>query len=76
MGCCSSSSAEGCMGPRKDTSDDTTSQDDKHRNYGGVYIGLPTDTSTASEDAKGAQASCQLKALNTAPGSPLPKNDC
>ncbi|XP_056430464.1 overexpressed in colon carcinoma 1 protein [Hyla sarda] len=68
---CSHSSAGGCKGPEKDTSDDSTSQDDKHRNYGGVYVGLPTDTSTC-RDSREAEAPSQSKALNARPGSPLP----
>ncbi|XP_073507665.1 overexpressed in colon carcinoma 1 protein isoform X3 [Phyllobates terribilis] len=55
MGCSHSSSAGGCKGPSKDMSGDVTSQDDKHRNYGGVYVGLPADTTTAYRDPKGAE---------------------
>ncbi|XP_018409384.1 PREDICTED: overexpressed in colon carcinoma 1 protein [Nanorana parkeri] len=77
MGCSNSSSAGGCRGTAKDTSDDTSSQDDKHRNYGGVYVGLPADTSMCSS-SKEAQvaAPSQTYAQNTQPGSPLPENIC
>ncbi|XP_069829869.1 overexpressed in colon carcinoma 1 protein [Dendropsophus ebraccatus] len=75
MGCSQSSSAGGCKDPGKDVSDDSTSQEEKHRNYGGVYVGLPTDTTTSS-DTKGAEDPMQLNALNTRPGSSLPENVC
>ncbi|XP_040264054.1 overexpressed in colon carcinoma 1 protein isoform X2 [Bufo bufo] len=51
MGCSNSSSAGGCKDTGKDVSD-STSQDEKHRNYGGVYVGLPTDASTSYMDSK------------------------
>ncbi|XP_073507666.1 overexpressed in colon carcinoma 1 protein isoform X4 [Phyllobates terribilis] len=76
MGCSHSSSAGGCKGPSKDMSGDVTSQDDKHRNYGGVYVGLPADTTTAYRDPKGAEAPSQSKARSTMPGSSLPENVC
>ncbi|XP_072002556.1 overexpressed in colon carcinoma 1 protein [Engystomops pustulosus] len=76
MGCSNSSSAGGCKGPEKETSEDTISQDEKHRNYGGVYVGLPIDASTTCRDPKEAEAPSKSKALNTMPGSPLPENVC
>ncbi|XP_077121651.1 overexpressed in colon carcinoma 1 protein [Ranitomeya variabilis] len=76
MGCSHSSSAGGSKGPSKDMSGNVTSQDDKHRNYGGVYVGLPTDTTTTYRDPKGAEAASQSKARSTTPGSPLPENVC
>ncbi|XP_069620569.1 overexpressed in colon carcinoma 1 protein isoform X1 [Ranitomeya imitator] len=57
-------------------SGNVTSQDDKHRNYGGVYVGLPTDTTTTYRDPKGAEAASQSKERSTTPGSPLPENVC
>ncbi|XP_069620570.1 overexpressed in colon carcinoma 1 protein isoform X2 [Ranitomeya imitator] len=76
MGCSHSSSAGGNKGPSKDMSGNVTSQDDKHRNYGGVYVGLPTDTTTTYRDPKGAEAASQSKERSTTPGSPLPENVC
>ncbi|XP_066447550.1 overexpressed in colon carcinoma 1 protein [Eleutherodactylus coqui] len=76
MGCSNSSSAGGPKSPSKATSDDATSQDDKHRNYGGVYVGLPTEAFTKFRDSKGAAAPSQSRALNETPGSPLPENVC
>ncbi|KAM4036428.1 overexpressed in colon carcinoma 1 protein isoform 2-T2 [Anomaloglossus baeobatrachus] len=76
MGCSHSSSAGGCKGPSKDMSGDVTSQEDKLRNYGGVYVGLPTDASTTYRDPKGAEVPSQSKRRHTTPGSPLPENVC
>ncbi|XP_068128893.1 overexpressed in colon carcinoma 1 protein isoform X2 [Hyperolius riggenbachi] len=77
MGCSNSSSAGGCTGPSKDTEDDTSSQEDKHRNYGGVYVGLPPDTTMCSS-ATGAQVAepGQSYIQNMKPGSPVPENVC
>lgn len=91
MGCSNSSSAGegedrahseqnelhsgGCR-DSKDTTDDTSSQDDKHRNYGGVYVGLPADTSMYSSKEAQVAASSQSYAQNTQPGSSLPENIC
>ncbi|XP_044133210.1 overexpressed in colon carcinoma 1 protein [Bufo gargarizans] len=75
MGCSNSSSAGGCKDTGKDVSD-STSQDDKHRNYGGVYVGLPTDESTSYRDSKGEEAPSKPTALNATPESPLPENIC
>ncbi|XP_040264072.1 overexpressed in colon carcinoma 1 protein isoform X4 [Bufo bufo] len=69
MGCSNSSSAGGCKDTGKDVSD-STSQDEKHRNYGGVYVGLPTDASTSYMDSK-EEAPSKPTALNATPESPL-----
>ncbi|XP_075610623.1 overexpressed in colon carcinoma 1 protein isoform X2 [Balearica regulorum gibbericeps] len=34
---------EGATGTTKDVAEESVSDDDKRRNYGGVYVGLPSD---------------------------------
>ncbi|KAF7240597.1 hypothetical protein EYD10_12837 [Varanus komodoensis] len=50
MGCGNSTapSAGGrdAAGTAKDITEESVSEDDKRRNYGGVYVGLPTDAAT------------------------------
>ncbi|XP_074127575.1 overexpressed in colon carcinoma 1 protein isoform X2 [Sminthopsis crassicaudata] len=51
MGCGNStatraSSVRGPAGAVKDGTEESITDDDKRRNYGGVYVGLPSDTVT------------------------------
>ncbi|XP_004845126.2 overexpressed in colon carcinoma 1 protein isoform X2 [Heterocephalus glaber] len=46
MGCGNSTAAgagRGPAGPAKDVTEDSITEDDKRRNYGGVYVGLPAE---------------------------------
>ncbi|XP_030221457.1 overexpressed in colon carcinoma 1 protein [Gadus morhua] len=56
MGCGNSSAASTGGGPAdssKDVTEEPTADDEKRRNYGGVYVGLPTDlTTVASSQSK------------------------
>ncbi|XP_069048767.1 overexpressed in colon carcinoma 1 protein isoform X2 [Lepisosteus oculatus] len=60
MGCGNSSatntSSEGPAGASKDVTEESTSDDEKRRNYGGVYVGLPVDmTAIAGSQSKSTQ---------------------
>ncbi|KAM4675052.1 overexpressed in colon carcinoma 1 protein isoform 1-T1 [Discoglossus pictus] len=46
MGCSNSTSAGGPGSVSKETAEDST-PDDKRRNYGGVYVGIPADAASA-----------------------------
>ncbi|XP_060101561.1 overexpressed in colon carcinoma 1 protein [Heteronotia binoei] len=50
MGCgnstASSGGSRGTAGTAKDGTEESVSEDDKRRNYGGVYVGLPADAAT------------------------------
>ncbi|XP_042578748.1 overexpressed in colon carcinoma 1 protein homolog isoform X2 [Cyprinus carpio] len=51
MGCGNSTSASTAAGPSesaKDVQDDSSVDDEKRRNYGGVYVGLPADLSNVA----------------------------
>uniref|UniRef100_A0A8C2CF55 Overexpressed in colon carcinoma 1 protein homolog n=1 Tax=Cyprinus carpio TaxID=7962 RepID=A0A8C2CF55_CYPCA len=51
MGCGNSTSASTAAGPSesaKDVQDDSSMDDEKRRNYGGVYVGLPADLSNVA----------------------------
>ncbi|XP_053742675.1 overexpressed in colon carcinoma 1 protein [Synchiropus splendidus] len=57
MGCGNSSatstSGGGPADASKEVTEDPAADDEKRRNYGGVYVGLPTDLSTvASSQSK------------------------
>ncbi|XP_072291799.1 overexpressed in colon carcinoma 1 protein [Eucyclogobius newberryi] len=57
MGCGNSSatstSAGGPADVSKDVSEELSAEDEKRRNYGGVYVGLPADlTTVASSQSK------------------------
>ncbi|XP_035201773.1 overexpressed in colon carcinoma 1 protein isoform X3 [Anser cygnoides] len=47
MGCGNSTAGgaggRGATGTTKDVAEESVSDDDKRRNYGGVYVGLPSD---------------------------------
>uniref|UniRef100_A0A7M4FNF1 Chromosome 12 open reading frame 75 n=1 Tax=Crocodylus porosus TaxID=8502 RepID=A0A7M4FNF1_CROPO len=47
MGCgnstATSAGGRGTAGTAKDVTEESVSDDDKRRNYGGVYVGLPSD---------------------------------
>ncbi|XP_031455901.1 overexpressed in colon carcinoma 1 protein isoform X1 [Phasianus colchicus] len=47
MGCGNSTAGgaggRGATGTTKDAAEESVSDDDKRRNYGGVYVGLPSD---------------------------------
>ncbi|XP_063111568.1 overexpressed in colon carcinoma 1 protein isoform X1 [Cavia porcellus] len=48
MGCGNSTAAgagagRGPAGAAKDTTEESITEDDKRRNYGGVYVGLPAE---------------------------------
>ncbi|XP_071584909.1 overexpressed in colon carcinoma 1 protein isoform X2 [Heliangelus exortis] len=47
MGCgnstASGAAGRGATGTTKDVAEESVSDDDKRRNYGGVYVGLPSD---------------------------------
>ncbi|XP_075285241.1 overexpressed in colon carcinoma 1 protein isoform X4 [Opisthocomus hoazin] len=47
MGCGNSTASgtggRGATGTTKDVAEESVSDDDKRRNYGGVYVGLPSD---------------------------------
>ncbi|XP_053833942.1 overexpressed in colon carcinoma 1 protein [Vidua macroura] len=47
MGCGNSTAGgaggRGATGSTKDVAEESISDDDKRRNYGGVYVGLPSD---------------------------------
>ncbi|XP_075794653.1 overexpressed in colon carcinoma 1 protein isoform X2 [Pelodiscus sinensis] len=47
MGCGNSTtSSRGTAGTAKDVTEESVSEDDKRRNYGGVYVGLPSEAAT------------------------------
>ncbi|KAH1186238.1 hypothetical protein KIL84_018987 [Mauremys mutica] len=50
MGCgnstASSAGSRGTSGTAKDVTEESVSEDDKRRNYGGVYVGLPSEAAT------------------------------
>ncbi|XP_027029289.1 overexpressed in colon carcinoma 1 protein [Tachysurus fulvidraco] len=52
MGCGNSSATSTTAGgpgeAAKDVTEDPTQDDEKRRNYGGVYVGLPTDMNTVA----------------------------
>ncbi|XP_040200175.1 overexpressed in colon carcinoma 1 protein isoform X1 [Rana temporaria] len=56
--------------------DEKDENDEKRRNYGGVYVGLPADASMYSSKEAQVAASSQSYAQNTQPGSSLPENIC
>ncbi|XP_020947244.1 overexpressed in colon carcinoma 1 protein [Sus scrofa] len=48
MGCgnstaTSAGASQGPAGAAKDVTEDSIAEDDKRRNYGGVYVGLPSE---------------------------------
>ncbi|XP_023647048.1 overexpressed in colon carcinoma 1 protein [Paramormyrops kingsleyae] len=50
---CGNSSATGTSGggpaeASKDMTEESSQEDEKRRNYGGVYVGLPTEMSTVA----------------------------
>ncbi|XP_056311057.1 overexpressed in colon carcinoma 1 protein homolog [Danio aesculapii] len=48
MGCGNSTAASTTAGPAesaKDVQDDSSMDEEKRRNYGGVYVGIPADLS-------------------------------
>ncbi|XP_072511911.1 overexpressed in colon carcinoma 1 protein [Notamacropus eugenii] len=61
MGCgnstaTSASAARGPAGAVKDATEESITDDDKRRNYGGVYVGLPSDAVTmVSSQTKSAR---------------------
>ncbi|XP_052021141.1 overexpressed in colon carcinoma 1 protein isoform X2 [Apodemus sylvaticus] len=61
MGCgnstaTSAAASRGPTGAVKDTTEDSITEDDKRRNYGGVYVGLPSEAvNLASSQAKTVQ---------------------
>ncbi|KAK2842530.1 hypothetical protein Q5P01_012730 [Channa striata] len=60
MGCGNSSatstSGGGPAEASKDVTEDPSAEDEKRRNYGGVYVGLPADlTTVAASQAKSAR---------------------
>ncbi|XP_063786584.1 overexpressed in colon carcinoma 1 protein isoform X3 [Pseudophryne corroboree] len=77
MGCNHSSLAGGCRESATDKTHDDTPQDDKHRNYGGVYVGLPIGPDAASSSSsKEAQAPRESCKRIPKPASPPPDNVC
>ncbi|XP_065599167.1 overexpressed in colon carcinoma 1 protein isoform X1 [Cyrtonyx montezumae] len=60
MGCGNSTAGgaggRGATGTTKDVAEESVSDDDKRRNYGGVYVGLPSDAA--------AMVSSQTKAAS------------
>ncbi|XP_067247111.1 overexpressed in colon carcinoma 1 protein homolog isoform X2 [Chanodichthys erythropterus] len=51
MGCGNSTAASTAAGPSesvKDVQDESSVDDEKRRNYGGVYVGLPADLSNVA----------------------------
>nr|P0CD96.1 RecName: Full=Overexpressed in colon carcinoma 1 protein homolog; Short=OCC-1 [Rattus norvegicus] len=63
MGCgnstaTSAAAGRGKPGAVKDATEDSITEDDKRRNYGGVYVGLPSEAvNIASSQAKTVQKS-------------------
>uniref|UniRef100_A0A9L0TAY1 Overexpressed in colon carcinoma 1 protein n=1 Tax=Equus caballus TaxID=9796 RepID=A0A9L0TAY1_HORSE len=63
MGCGNSTAASagagrGPAGAAKDATEESITEDDKRRNYGGVYVGLPSEAvSMASSQTKAVQKS-------------------
>uniref|UniRef100_A0A9L0RAS8 Overexpressed in colon carcinoma 1 protein n=3 Tax=Equus TaxID=9789 RepID=A0A9L0RAS8_HORSE len=61
MGCGNSTAASagagrGPAGAAKDATEESITEDDKRRNYGGVYVGLPSEAvSMASSQTKAVQ---------------------
>ncbi|XP_007668224.1 overexpressed in colon carcinoma 1 protein [Ornithorhynchus anatinus] len=61
MGCGNSTAtgaatARGPSGAAKNVTEESITEDDKRRNYGGVYVGLPSDAVTmVSSQTKAAQ---------------------
>ncbi|KAM4901294.1 overexpressed in colon carcinoma 1 protein [Sylvia borin] len=70
MGCGNSTAGgaggRGATGTTKDVAEESISDDDKRRNYGGVYVGLPSDAA--------AMAPSQTKAAPKGTGSLLEGN--
>ncbi|KAM6425290.1 overexpressed in colon carcinoma 1 protein [Rhynochetos jubatus] len=59
MGCGNSTASgaggRGATGTTKDVAEESVSDDDKRRNYGGVYVGLPSDAAAmVSSETKAA----------------------
>ncbi|PKU37242.1 overexpressed in colon carcinoma 1 protein [Limosa lapponica baueri] len=51
---------EGATGTTKDVAEESVSDDDKRRNYGGVYVGLPSDAAAmVSSQTKAAPKDLQ-----------------
>ncbi|XP_053107368.1 overexpressed in colon carcinoma 1 protein isoform X2 [Hemicordylus capensis] len=72
MGCgnstASSSGSRGTTGTAKDITEESVSEDDKRRNYGGVYVGLPADAATeTSSQTKTAPKELRLHYRKSAP---------
>ncbi|RMC03044.1 hypothetical protein DUI87_20237 [Hirundo rustica rustica] len=67
MGCGNSTAGgaggRGATGTTKDVAEESISDDDKRRNYGGVYVGLPSDAA--------AMAPSQTKAAPKAEKAPV-----
>ncbi|CAM4455613.1 unnamed protein product, partial [Lepidochelys olivacea] len=42
----------GTAGTAKDVTEESVSEDDKRRNYGGVYVGLPSEAATMAPSQK------------------------
>ncbi|XP_028814268.1 overexpressed in colon carcinoma 1 protein [Denticeps clupeoides] len=59
MGCGNSSAASTSGGPAeasKDVTEELSPDEEKRRNYGGVYVGLPADlTTVASSQSKSSR---------------------
>ncbi|KAG8439487.1 hypothetical protein GDO86_005627 [Hymenochirus boettgeri] len=72
---CSNSSAGGPGGSSKDTAEESISENDKRRNYGGVYVGLPSDAVTAacssSKDGQKALCTYGQKSESSSQSQPL-----
>ncbi|XP_063786583.1 overexpressed in colon carcinoma 1 protein isoform X2 [Pseudophryne corroboree] len=74
---CTGLSDKGCRESATDKTHDDTPQDDKHRNYGGVYVGLPIGPDAASSSSsKEAQAPRESCKRIPKPASPPPDNVC
>ncbi|XP_074437170.1 overexpressed in colon carcinoma 1 protein isoform X2 [Larus michahellis] len=67
MGCGNSTAGgaggRGATGTTKDVAEESVSDDDKRRNYGGVYVGLPSDAA--------AMVSSQTKAAPKEGNKPI-----
>ncbi|CAM9961445.1 unnamed protein product [Bubo scandiacus] len=82
MGCGNSTAGgtggRGATGTTKDVAEESVSDDDKRRNYGGVYVGLPSDAAAmVSSQTKAApkEGNKHIK-MQTAGGTSATKTSC
>ncbi|XP_068520589.1 overexpressed in colon carcinoma 1 protein isoform X3 [Anas acuta] len=78
MGCGNSTAGgtggRGATGTTKDVAEESVSDDDKRRNYGGVYVGLPSDAAAmvSSQTKAAPKEGNKHSKIQTAGGNMLP----